>query len=312
MEIKNKTILASILITLFTWLTPLHAATTNVYGDVNGDGEVTIADVNAVIDVIMGDDDNPAADVNNDGEVNIADVNTVIDIILGHATPPVESFTVNGVTFKMIFVEGGTFMMGDNSSESDERPVHQVTLSDFSIGETEVTQALWMAVMETNPSHFTGDLQLPVESVSWIDCQSFITKLNQMTGKTFRLPTEAEWEYAARGGKWTHGYTYAGSNSIDAVAWYRYLCTRTRVIATKAPNELGLYDMSGNVYEWCQDKYSNYSGDAQVNPIGTSGSYNYVIRGGSWVEMGSSCRVSNRSYRYRGYHENDKGLRIAL
>jgi formylglycine-generating enzyme required for sulfatase activity len=293
-------------------------------GDVNCDGYVNISDVTKLIDLLLSDNSEglsiDKADTNLDGNVNIADVTMLIDYLLSGSWPQeeclpelvTETYTINGVSFNMVFVEGGTFMMG-NSSESDESPVHQVTLSDFSIGETEVTQALWMAVMETNPSYFTSDLQLPVERVSWSECQSFITKLNQMTGKTFRLPTEAEWEYAARGGKWTHGYRYAGSDTIDNVAWYHYTVSHnTHVVATKAPNELGLYDMSGNVSEWCQDKYAPYSSDAQVNPIGTSSSNNYVIRGGSWLEMGSSCRVTNRSYMYRAYRSYAVGLRLAL
>ncbi len=154
---------------------------------------------------------------------------TLIDYLLSGSWPGETVIKVGGVSFKMIAVEGGTFMMGASDSDTDaasiEKPAHQVTLSDYIIGDTEVTQELWVAVMRSNPSYFTsangyeGDLSRPVEQVSWEDCQTFITNLNQMTGKNFRLPTEAEWEYAARGGKYSHGYKYSGSNDLDAVAW---------------------------------------------------------------------------------------------
>lgn len=185
----------------------------------------------------------------------------------------------------------------DNDTEADnnERPAHQVTLSSFSIGQTEVTQALWQAVMAFNPSSFssangnTDDLSRPVENVSWNDCQAFITEMTLLTGKTFRLPTEAEWEYAARGGNMSRGYKYAGSNNIDDVAWYNntgdYIGDQTHPVATKTPNELGLYDMSGNVDEMCWDLYGEYSDEAQTNPPGPEWSAwgdLHVFRGGNW------------------------------
>ena len=209
---------------------------------------------------------------------------------------PENEFTVNGVTFKMIAVEGGTFMMGSNDGKSDEQPVHQVTLSGFSIGETEVTQELWEAVMGGNPSDFSGSKR-PVDKVSWNDCQEFITKLNELTEKTFRLPTEAEWEFAARGGNMSNGYTYSGSNTISDVAWHIDNSSfTTHEVATKAPNELGLYDMSGNVCEWCQDWYGDYSSSSQTNPTGPSSGSDRVIRGGCWVSDDAGCRVANRNY----------------
>lgn len=234
---------------------------------------------------------------------------------------PVETFTANGVSFKMIRVEGGTFQMGSTSGGSNEKPVHQVTLSSFSIGATEVTQELWEAVMGSNPSRFKGGKR-PVERVSWNDCQTFITKLNQLTGKTFRLPTEAEWEYAARGGNKSKGYTYSGSNTIDNVAWYRENCYDkgesspdygTHDVAKKTPNELGIYDMTGNVWEWCQDWYGSdyYSSSPSNNPTGpSSGSYR-VYRGGSWGHFATYCRVSYRNFIYPTSTDFLLGLRLA-
>ncbi|MBR7126769.1 MAG: formylglycine-generating enzyme family protein [Prevotella sp.] len=217
----------------------------------------------------------------------------------------------------MVKVSGGTFQMGATSEQgsdaySDEK-VHQVTLSDYYIGETEVTQELWQAVMGSNPSYFTGSGLLPVEEVSWDDCQTFITKLNVLTGMQFRLPTEAEWEFAARGGNSSQGYKSSGSNNIDDVAWYTYNSnSKTHEVGTKAPNELGLYDMSGNVWEWCQDWADSYSSSAQTNPTGpTSGSHR-VNRGGSRGSSAGSCRVSKRGSIGPGNRSDSLGLRLAL
>lgn len=208
-------------------------------------------------------------------------------------------YEVNGVTFRMIYVEGGTFTMGCTSEQgvfcySDEK-AHEVTLSDLYMGETEVTQALWKAVMGNNPSSFKGD-NLPVESVSWNDCQEFIRKLNQLTGKTFRLPTEAEWEYAARGGNKSRHYKYAGGNDINDVAWYENNSgSATHPVKGKQANELGLYDMSGNVYEWCEDWKGEYDNSSQTNPKGPSSGSTRVYRGGSWFIFEMDCRVSSRN-----------------
>lgn len=228
------------------------------------------------------------------------------------------TFTVNGVSFNMIAVKGGTFTMGATSEQgddaySDEKPTHQVTLSDYCIGETEVTQELWQAVMGSNPSYFSGNLQRPVESVSWNDCQEFIKKLNQLTGKTFRLPTEAEWEYAARGGSQSHGYKYAGSNTIGDVAWYTVnSSSTTHPVKQKQANELGLYDMSGNVWEWCQDWYGSYSSSSQTNPTGPSSGSDRVFRGGSWGLSAWHCRVSYRGISTPTFRDGSLGLRLAL
>ena len=236
------------------------------------------------------------------------------------------TISVKGVSFKMVRVQGGTFTMGATSeqgsdAESDEKPTHQVTLSTYMIGETEVTQALWQAVMGNNPSYFTGDSFRPVEKVSWNDCQEFIRKLNSMTGKTFRLPTEAEWEFAVRGGNKSRHTKYSGGASIDAVAWYWENAgakgesspdNGTHPVAKKSPNELGLYDMTGNVREWCQDWYGDYSSSAQTNPKGASSGSLRVNRGGRWVSYAGGCRVSYRDGSSPGNRNDDLGLRLAL
>ena len=210
------------------------------------------------------------------------------------------NFTVNGVSFKMIKVDGGTFTMGAHANQEDEayddeKPAHSVTLSSYYIAETEVTQALWQAVMGNNPSYFDDNINNPVEQVSYDDCKEFISKINALTNKKFRLPTEAEWEFAARGGNKSRDYKYAGSNNLDEVAWYDDNSDgHTHPVKTKAPNELGLYDMSGNVWEWCNDWWGNYPSTAQTNPQGpTSGSCR-VCRGGGWDDVARGCRSSYR------------------
>ena len=183
----------------------------------------------------------------------------------------IETINVNGVKFQMVKIQGGTFQMGATSEQGNdvsinEKPIHSVTLSDYHIGQTQVTQELWQAVMGSNPSEFKGDSQCPVENVSWNDCMEFIAKLNRLTGKNFRLPTEAEWEYAARGGSKSKGYKYSGSNNPDAVAWYDDNSgDKTHPVATKQANESGLYDMSENVWEWCYDRCGGYSSNSQTN-----------------------------------------------
>ena len=238
----------------------------------------------------------------------------------GDDTPkfPNQTITVGGVSFKMIAVEGGTFLMGspesDAEADDDEKPQHEVTLSNYYIGETEVTQELWETVMDSNPSEFKGP-KLPVENVSWDDCQEFILKLNEKTGKTFRLPTEAEWEYAARGGKKSKGYTYSGSNAIDDVAWYDGNSGEiTHKVSTKQANELGIYDMSGNVYEWCQDWYGKtyYENSSTTDPQGPTSGASRVLRGGSWYGIAQGCRVANRIIGYPGSRRNFIGLRLVL
>ena len=217
----------------------------------------------------------------------------------------------------MVKVEGSTFTMGatpeqGNDAYEYERPAHQVTLSDYYIGRYEVTQKEWQAVMGDNPSKFYGD-NLPVDYVSWNDCQDFINKLNQLTGLKFRLPTEAEWEFAARGGKQSKGYKYSGSDNAKNIAWYeKNSGSKPHQVGTKEPNELGIYDMSGNVGEWCGDWYGRYSSSAQTNPTGPSSGSSRVLRGGSWIYFAGYCRVSYRSHHYPSYRCDDGGFRVVL
>ena len=204
--------------------------------------------------------------------------------------------------------------MGSDDSEAydDEKPVHNVTLSSYCIGKYEVTQELWEAVMGSNPSRFKGPRK-PVENVSWDDCQKFIHKLNDLTGMNFKLPTEAQWEFAARGGKRSMGYKYSGSNTIGDVTWYdENSGNKTHDVGTKSPNELGLYDMSGNVREWCSDWYGSYSSSSQTNPICPSSGSSRVSRGGCWYCIGWCCRVSYRLTRSLDYRFNYLGLRLCL
>ena len=234
----------------------------------------------------------------------------------GSVTPS-QKAVLERLIANMVRVEGGTFTMGATSeqggdADSDEKPTHQVTLSAFHIGKYEVTQAEWEAVMGSNPSYYKGSNK-PVEQVSWNDCQEFIKKLNRLTGLSFSLPTEAQWEYASRGGNRSKGYKYSGSNKIKDVAWYTGNSgSQTHEVGTKQPNELGLYDMSGNVWEWCSDWYGSYSSGSQTNPTGSTSGSNRVLRGGSWDYRARRCRVS---YRYGNYPDDryfNCGLRLCI
>ena len=235
------------------------------------------------------------------------------------------TFTVSGVSFKMKKVKAGTFQMGSETGEGNEKPVHTVTLTkDYYMGETEVTQALWYVVMGEFPKNSDGKNywstygrgygeHYPAYYISYEDCQSFLTKLNQLTGKTFRLPTEAEWEFAARGGNDSKGYTYAGSNTIGEVAWYNEnSSSATHPVAQKKANELGLYDMSGNVSEWCADWYGEYFFMSQTDPTGASSGTNRVLRGGSWSYDATYCRVARRGNLTPTTRGNYSGFRLAL
>lgn len=221
----------------------------------------------------------------------------------------------NGLNMKMVYVEGGTFQMGATSEQggdysNDERPVHSVTLDSYYIAETEVTQAQWYAVMGNNPSDYSGDNR-PVENVSWHDAQAFCDKLSELTGKKYVLPTEAQWEYAARGGNKSQGYKYSGSNAIGDVAWYDGSSSNpTYYVKQKSPNELGLYDMSGNVWEWCSDWYDDYSSYSQTNPTGPSYGSRRILRGGSYRHEAAHSRVSNRQNDEPSIHFGNVGFRV--
>ena len=258
-------------------------------------------------------------EVNNNGNQS-GSTSTPTPTLTPTPTPPpsgsVDSITVNGVTFKMVKIEGGTFMMGAPSSDaeaySNEMPQHCVTLSEYYIAETEVTQALWQAVMGSNPSHFKFP-DRPVEEISWNDCKTFIEKLNQLTDKQFRLPTEAEWEYAARGGGNSHGYKFSGSDNVDDVAWYTDNCGgETHAVKTKAANELGLYDMTGNVLEWCSDWMAAYTADTVTNPQGPAAGFKRVLRGGSLYNDARRLRVTRRSEYNPTFTDYSVGFRLAL
>ena len=237
-------------------------------------------------------------------------------------------FTVGNVTFKMVFVKGGTFLMGSYSGDDDEKPVHSVTVSDFYICEFEVTQALWQEVMGTtvyqqrDKANTTWPMcgvgaNYPMYYVHHSEAEEFCRRLNQRLrgqltdGYSFALPTEAEWEYAAKGGIKSKSYMYAGSNFVSDVAYYYDNSSgTTHQVGSKKPNELGIYDMSGNVSEWCADWYGTYGSSSQTDPRGSStGSYR-VERGGSWCQNSLHCRVAGRDYNSPGFRFG--GFRLAL
>lgn len=227
-------------------------------------------------------------------------------------------FAVRGSngSIEMVHVKGGTFNMGalpnDTEAKSDEKSVHKVTLSDFSIGKYEITQKQWVEIMGSNPSEFKGD-NLPVENVSWDDIQIFIKKLNAKTGKNYRLPTEAEWEYAARGGDKLNEFKYSGSDSADDVAWFdKNSKEQTHPVGTKSPNALGIYDMSGNVWEWCSDWYDYYNSAPQTNPKGPSSGTTHLLRGGGWNSDAGYCRITYRGGRISDFRNMNSGFRLVL
>ena len=311
-------------------------------GDINSDGFVNMDDLTVLINYLLTN--NPeginlqdAADCDGHAGVGMDDLTVMINYLLTNQWPvdpvipdnPVvtQTFTVNGVSFTMVKVDGSTFTMGATVEQGadafdNEMPTHEVTLSTFNIGQTEVTQALWQAVMGSNPSTFSDDPNRPVECVTWNDCQTFITKLNQMTGQLFRLPTEAEWEFAARGGNRSQGHKFAGSDNIDDVCWYMGNIPSqtsgtpgygTQPVAGKAPNELSLYDMSGNVWEWCQDRYGSYTSEAQTDPIGSTTGNTRVVRGGGWYNnYPKTCRTTRRNGCQKTDNDTYLGLRLAL
>lgn len=221
--------------------------------------------------------------------------------------------TINNLTFRMIYIQAGEFQMGasnnDLSAFGDEKPAHHVLIShDYYIGETPVTQDLWNGIMNNNPSHFVAGTN-PVETVSWNDCQEFIIRLNDLSGKTFRLPTEAEWEFAARCCRSNSHQTTCKKDELGQSAWYEENADgTTHSVASKKPNELGIYDMLGNVWEWCSDRYGNYQSCAQMDPLGPSSGMFRVFRGGSWAKGAIHCTITSRS----GWGESDKDNNIGL
>lgn len=325
---KLKSSLLSICVLCFMALcwTTMSAQGSKARGDVDMDGSVTISDVTVLNDYLLGSRDvtinQAGADTNRDGTIDIGDVAVLIDYLLSGEWPYVPepvTFTVNGVSFNMIPVSGGTFMMGGRDNDPYVRPwefpVHQVTVSDFYIGETEVTQALWTMVMGSNPSNHQGDGGLPVENMSWYDCQEFVAKLNAMYEERFSLPTEAQWEFAARGGNKSQGYVYSGSNSLGAVAWYSGNSDgSTHLVATLAANELGLYDMSGNVFEWCMDNWGAYTSVAQVDPQGPLTGEGKVCRSSAYNRANNNnwFRCGGRTYDSPTVAAKDTGLRLAI
>ena len=226
-----------------------------------------------------------------------------------------ETFTIDSVTFTMLGIEGGTFTMGaameTPETYPDELPAHKVTLSSFMLGETEVTQALWEAVMDYNPSCFQYP-DFPVDNVSWEECQDFISRLNELTHKHFRLPTEAEWEYACRGGNTNHHTRFCGSDTLDIVGWNKGNCKEPHPVRRLQPSLLGLYDMSGNVWEWCSDYFDNYLEEEQKNPQGPEKGTYRVFRGGSWFGAERSTRISTRDRFLPDESNYNLGFRLAL
>lgn len=296
----------------------LNVTSTPAMANVYVDGEL-VGQTPLMVDVTIGDHkidirkgffgaDSHRAIV-SEGEVT--DVNLTLIERVG--TTYVE--TVKGLNMKMVLVEGGTFQMGATSeqgsdADDDEKPAHSVTLDSYYIAETEVTQAQWRAIMGTNPSNWSGDNR-PVENIYWEDACEFCKKLSQLTGKQYALPTEAQWEYAARGGNKSNGYKYSGSYSINDVAWYDgNSSSQTHSVKQKQPNELGLYDMTGNVWEWCSDWYGDYSSSSQTNPTGPSGGSSRVIRGGGWYDNAGRCRVSYRDDYYPSNRTDILGFRL--
>ena len=322
-----KTLILSLLTALVT-----ISAYAEITGDVNNDGVVTSSDVTALYRYLLNNDETYLAtsDVNDDGIITSADVTAVYRILLGDGqlVPEYIDFTVNGVAFRMIYVKGGTFTMGNNEIAS-ESPAHSVTLSDFYMAETECTQALWKAIYP-DYAYFAevGD-QKPCNGQWYSEILQFIAELNDYlhasgalaANKNFMLPTEAQWEWAARGGVKSEGYTYAGSNNINDVAWYsqnsNYLVQNVK---QKMPNELGLYDMSGNAFEATTDNFSmNYSWatDGEIDPTGspTASAYGLTRRGGSCTQVAARCTVTKRDFNdveMNGGASEDMSFRLIL
>ena len=323
-----------IIIILLLLSASLNVVAYNVRGDLNNDGKANITDVTFLINRLLSGETQWTYDVTGDGQVNISDVTTLINYLLsgdwpgpdynGPAMPDnAVIYTVNGYQFVMVPVEGGTFMMGSEISGEDASPVHQVTLSSYSIGMTEVTFGLWKAVTGSYPPIYAAHVDtddMPNWYCSYDQAKDFITQLNELTGLNFHLPSEAQWEFAARGGNLSHGYMYAGSNNLDEVGWFTGNSDPNELhsVGLKAPNELGLYDMSGNVKEFCEDDYMSYTSEPQVDPVlyGNNSTFKYrVLRGGGRGSAARECTVTihkNNSYVVHGVEVVEAGLRLAL
>ena len=285
-----------------------------------GETETLIATVlpeNATIKEVYWTSSNPTVATVTNGLVTPISVGTakiIVTTLEGNKTATCELEVYKIEEPVMVFVEGGTFIMGciEGECESNELPTHQVTVSSFYMGKYEITQKEWEGVMGNNPSSIKGD-NLPVENVSWNDIQEFIFRLNAVTGKKYRLPTEAEWEYAARGGNQSNGFKYSGSNNLDAVAWYAGNSgNNTHPVGYKQPNELGIYDMSGNVWEWCSDWYGEYPEFSQINPQGPVSGSERIGRGGAYYVIATRCRVSNRDSDPPNLFGSTLGFRLVL
>lgn len=310
----------------------LTAASAQTAGDVNLDGAVSSADITAIYNYLLSGDETflASSDVNGDGDITSADISQIYNILLNGSEqqPEYIDFTVNDVAFRMIYVKGGTFTMG-NDAIASESPAHSVTLTDFFIAETECTQALWKALFP-DYAYFAevGD-QKPCNGQWYSEIQQFISALNDYlhasgalaASKNFMLPTEAQWEWAARGGVKSQGYTYAGSNNIDEVAWYSVNSGYVvHDVKQKSPNELGIYDMSGNAFEATTDNFStdySWATDGEVDPTGspTASAYGLTRRGGSCTQGATRCTVTKRDFNdveMNGGASEDMSFRIIL
>ena len=264
----------------------------------------------------------PIVQIKFSDEVNDVEIkeNTFItdDIDFKGINSAIKCVKIKDSLFKMILVKGDTFVMGASLQEGgeneDEQVLHNVTLGSFYICETQVTQKLWKTIMGNNPSKVKDDNN-PVTNVSWYDCQSFIKKLNDITGMEFRLPTEAEWEFAAKGGqKGKHnGYKYSGSNTITSIMWYsKNSENHPHEVSLKKSNEIGLYDMSGNIWEWCSDWYAPYDINPSFNPKGPLDGVDKICRGGSFLSEAKECRVTIREKDSPNESSEDMGFRLVI
>ncbi len=320
------------ILSLIVTVCGMAVAHAGITGDVNGDGSVTSVDVTVLYNYMLNGDATfiASSDVDGDGSITGADITVIYNILLSGSEPKPEAidFTVNGVTFRMIYVKGGTFTMGNNAIAS-ESPAHSVTLTDFYMAETECTQALWKALYPDYNYFAEVGNQKPCNGQWHSEVLQFIAALNDYlhangalaADKNFMLPTEAQWEWAARGGVKSQGYTYAGSNNINDVAWYSLNSNSVvQDVKLKNPNELGLYDMSGNAFEVTTDNFSmdySWAADGEVDPVGspTTSAYGITRRGGSCTQVASRCTVTKRDFHdveMNGGASEDMSFRLIL